>query len=44
MLVGGTDPHRFDLSSTIMLKDNHFWLAGKILIARPFYLVIRFSS
>jgi nicotinate-nucleotide pyrophosphorylase (carboxylating) len=29
MLVGGIDPHRFDLSSMIMLKDNHIWSAGK---------------
>lgn len=28
MLVGGIDPHRFDLSSMIMLKDNHVWSAG----------------
>jgi hypothetical protein len=32
MLVGGIDPHRFDLSSMIMLKDNHIWSAGKIFI------------
>lgn len=25
MLVGGADPHRQDLSSMIMLKDNHIW-------------------
>ncbi|SRR5216684_5139323 len=29
MLVGGIDPHRFDLSSMIMLKDNHIWSAGR---------------
>ena len=28
MLVGGIDPHRHDLSSMIMLKDNHIWSAG----------------
>lgn len=28
MIVGGIDPHRFDLSSMIMLKDNHIWSAG----------------
>ncbi|KAH8981360.1 nicotinate-nucleotide diphosphorylase [Lactarius hatsudake] len=27
MIVGGIDPHRFDLSSMIMLKDNHIWSA-----------------
>jgi len=28
MLVGGIDPHRHDLSSMIMLKDNHIWSCG----------------
>ncbi|KAI0723075.1 nicotinate-nucleotide diphosphorylase [Earliella scabrosa] len=30
MLVGGIDPHRHDLSSMIMLKDNHIWSHGSI--------------
>ncbi|TID31364.1 hypothetical protein CANINC_000075 [Pichia inconspicua] len=30
MLVGGADMHRFDLSSMIMLKDNHIWSTGSI--------------
>merc|ERR1711879_7095 len=30
MLVGGADTHRMDLSSMIMLKDNHIWSAGNI--------------
>ena len=30
MLVGGVDPHRMDLSSMIMLKDNHIWARGSI--------------
>jgi nicotinate-nucleotide pyrophosphorylase (carboxylating) len=30
MLVGGVDPHRHDLSSMIMLKDNHIWSCGSI--------------
>ncbi|EMR08808.1 nicotinate-nucleotide diphosphorylase (carboxylating) [Pneumocystis murina B123] len=30
MMVGGADPHRFDLSSMIMLKDNHIWSKGSI--------------
>lgn len=30
MLVGGADAHRFDLSSMIMLKDNHIWSRGSI--------------
>ena len=30
MLVGGIDPHRHDLSSMIMLKDNHIWSSGRL--------------
>ena len=30
MLVGGADTHRMDLSSMIMLKDNHIWSRGSI--------------
>ena len=30
MLVGGADPHRYDLSSMTMLKDNHIWACGSI--------------
>ncbi|TPX31240.1 hypothetical protein SmJEL517_g05389 [Synchytrium microbalum] len=30
MLVGGADTHRIDLSSMIMLKDNHVWATGSI--------------
>ena len=30
MIVGGIDPHRHDLSSMIMLKDNHVWSRGSI--------------
>jgi len=30
LLVGGCDTHRMDLSSMIMLKDNHIWSAGSI--------------
>ncbi|KAI9852550.1 MAG: hypothetical protein M1838_000418 [Thelocarpon superellum] len=30
MLVGGCDPHRHDLSSMTMLKDNHIWACGSI--------------
>ncbi|KAG4303680.1 hypothetical protein PCANB_000020 [Pneumocystis canis] len=30
MIVGGVDPHRFDLSSMIMLKDNHIISKGSI--------------
>lgn len=25
MLIGGCDPHRYDLSAMTMLKDNHVW-------------------
>ena len=28
MLVGGADPHRHDLSTMAMLKDNHVWACG----------------
>ncbi|VVT48919.1 uncharacterized protein SAPINGB_P002015 [Magnusiomyces paraingens] len=30
MIVGGADPHRYDLSSMVMLKDNHVWSTGSI--------------
>ncbi|OCF73608.1 nicotinate-nucleotide diphosphorylase (carboxylating) [Kwoniella mangroviensis CBS 8886] len=30
MMVGGVDPHRHDLSSMVMLKDNHIWATGSI--------------
>jgi len=30
LLVGGCDTHRMDLSSMIMLKDNHIWSCGNI--------------
>ncbi|KAF8517872.1 nicotinate-nucleotide diphosphorylase [Gautieria morchelliformis] len=33
MLVGGIDSHRYDLSSMIMLKDNHIWSSGSITTA-----------
>lgn len=33
MLVGGIDHHRNDLSSMIMLKDNHIWSSGSITAA-----------
>ncbi|KAI9015456.1 Quinolinate phosphoribosyl transferase [Hyaloraphidium curvatum] len=33
MLVGGVDTHRMDLSSMIMLKDNHIWAQGSITSA-----------
>ncbi|KAJ3125457.1 hypothetical protein HK098_000271 [Nowakowskiella sp. JEL0407] len=33
MLVGGVDTHRMDLSSMIMLKDNHVWATGSITLA-----------
>ena len=33
MRVGGVDPHRHDLSSMIMLKDNHVWSCGSISAA-----------
>jgi len=30
MIVGGIDPHRYDLSSMIMLKDNHITSSGSL--------------
>lgn len=30
LLIGGADPHRYDLSTAVMLKDNHVWLAGSV--------------
>ena len=30
LLVGGVSTHRYDLSSMIMLKDNHIWSVGGI--------------
>ncbi|XP_071093330.1 nicotinate-nucleotide pyrophosphorylase [carboxylating]-like [Haliotis cracherodii] len=30
LLVGGVSTHRYDLSSMVMLKDNHIWTAGSI--------------
>ncbi len=30
MLVGGADTHRYDLSSMVMLKDNHVTTTGSI--------------
>jgi nicotinate-nucleotide pyrophosphorylase (carboxylating) len=30
MLIGGCDPHRHDLSTMTMLKDNHIWACGSI--------------
>lgn len=34
MLVGGVDQHRYDLSSMVMLKDNHIWSKGKVTDVR----------
>lgn len=30
MIVGGIDAHRHDLSTMVMLKDNHIWSSGSI--------------
>lgn len=30
LVVGGISTHRYDLSSMIMLKDNHIWSAGNV--------------
>jgi Quinolinate phosphoribosyl transferase, C-terminal domain len=39
MLVGGIDPHRFDLSSMIMLKDNHVWSAGRASLTLLIFVI-----
>lgn len=33
MVVGGADPHRYDLSAMVMLKDNHIMSHGSITSA-----------
>lgn len=33
MVVGGIDAHRFDLSSMVMIKDNHIQASGGITVA-----------
>lgn len=42
-MVGGVDPHRHDLSSMVMLKDNHIWATGQYLFfpscSRPQLLI-----
>lgn len=35
MLVGGIDAHRYDLSSMVMLKDNHIWSKGVFFLPLP---------
>lgn len=30
LVIGGVSTHRFDLSSMVMLKDNHIWTAGDV--------------
>lgn len=30
LLVGGASTHRYDLSSMVMLKDNHVWIVGGV--------------
>lgn len=37
MMVGGVDPHRHDLSSMVMLKDNHIWATGTSLPSIPLW-------
>lgn len=43
LLVGGASQHRNDLSSMVMLKDNHIWTAGDVRqvsrISRPCLLL-----
>ena len=35
MLAGGVDAHRYDLSSMVMLKDNHIWSASAAAGLKP---------
>lgn len=46
MLVGGVDAHRYDLSSMVMLKDNHIWSKGALppVAGRHEQLLIRQPS
>lgn len=39
VLVGGLDTHRMDLSSMIMLKDNHIWSSGEVFLNLYFFLL-----
>jgi hypothetical protein len=39
MMVGGIDPHRHDLSSMVMLKDNHIWATGKYITYHIIYIL-----
>jgi len=41
LLVGGMSTHRHDLSSMVMLKDNHIWSAGSIaqVVLLPIYVM-----
>ena len=39
MMVGGVDPHRHDLSSMVMLKDNHIWATGTFSNLPPTQLI-----
>ena len=36
--VAGVDTHRYDLSSMVMLKDNHIWAVGSITTVSPYKL------
>jgi nicotinate-nucleotide pyrophosphorylase len=40
MMVGGIDPHRHDLSSMVMLKDNHIWATGKSPSSLSMYILM----
>ena len=30
LIVGGASTHRYDLSSMVMLKDNHIWASENV--------------
>jgi nicotinate-nucleotide pyrophosphorylase len=43
VLVGGLDTHRMDLSSMVMLKDNHIWSSGKKIDEMIFFCMIKLT-
>lgn len=40
LLVGGADMHRYDLSSMVMLKDNHISISGSVKEASIYFALI----
>jgi len=44
LLVGGMSSHRHDLSSMVMLKDNHIWSAGSITQVVFYVILINYNN